>query len=98
MTPRISLTLDGRGRARGRLVAALAVAAGVLMGAAFVALSASSAPSPGADDVHLDTAPGFEPSPVARGAQRSSLDDGVNWAAVEPSIDAGAMAVAAYER
>lgn len=89
---------DGKHRGNGRIVAALAVAAGALLGVAFVALSTSSGPSATADDVHLDTAPGFEPSPVARTARGASLDDGVNWAAVEPSADVGPMAVAAYER
>ena len=93
----VSPTSGREGHSRGRLVAALSVAAGALIGVAFIALSAASAAPPAADGVHVDTAPGVQPGPVARAAPAAVLDEGVNWAAVDPSVDFGPMAVAAYE-
>lgn len=98
MSLHASPTSGRQGRARGRLVTALAVAAGALLGMAFIALSTASVPPPAADDVQLDTAPRMQRDPVTRAAPGARLDEGVNWTAVEPSVDVGPMAVAAYER
>lgn len=88
----------GERRMRARMAMGLAVAAGATLGMAVVALSASR-PAPGAGDVYLDTAPVHEGSTSSRLAQASSrLDAGVNWAAVESSLDPAPLAVASYER
>lgn len=89
----------GDRRTRARLAVGLAVAAGATLGMAVVALSASAPPAPAAGDLYLDTAPVHEGTTSSRLAQASGrLDAGVNWAAVEPSLDPAPLAVAAYER
>ena len=85
--------------ARGRIAMRLAVAAGAALGAAVVALSASTPSAPNAGDVYLDTAPVHERTTSPRAAQADGrLDAGVNWAAIEPSLDPAPLAVASYER
>lgn len=89
----------GERRTRARMAMGLAVAAGAALGMAVVALSASAPPAPGAGDVYLDTAPVHEGTTSSRQAQASGrLDAGVNWAAVESSLDPAPLAVASYER
>lgn len=83
---------------RGRVALALAAAAGALLGVALIAVSAPPAPPATADDVRLDSAPIGESHPMARARRDAPLDEGVNWAAVDPSVDAAPLAVAAYER
>lgn len=89
----------GERRTRARMAMGLAVAAGAALGMAVVVLSASAPPAPGAGDVYLDTAPVHEGTTSSRLTQANGrLDGGVNWAAVESSLDPAPLAVAAYER
>ena len=86
-------------RAHGRIATGLAVTVGAAVGVALVALSASAPPAPRAGDVHLDTAPVQEGTTAPRAARGGArLDAGVNWAAVESSLDPAPLAVASYER
>lgn len=85
-------------RNRGGIALALAAAAGGLLGVALIAVSAPAAPPAAAEDVRLDSAPTDASHPMARASHSAPLDEGVNWAAVQPSVEVGPMAVAAYER
>ena len=85
-----SSTSDTDRRPPQRGWALYGVAIGAVVGVMFAAVVPEGSDSTTSERVRLDTAP------IAPAVRAAALDDGVDWAKVERSDDAGPRAVAAY--